>query len=278
VKARRVSFVFLSAYPFLVLALASPRPLRIPILHQSLGVVVCALGVAAAWILGARTLISEGAEGRTAALAGSLLFLPLALIALLWVGIGPPFQATLEENHMRFLVLLANAILVFCGFVALKEALSRSGESWHSTLGLAAGLAGGTAYILCISISVAQTIALQNGQDRSLLMPLVLFYDVIEFVACLLTYAATGWFALSMSRAGWFGRGAARAYVAVCALFVALLLARGLTFPEISARTEPWYTRPAVIAGIPAVPWVMPFLLGVVALRRAGAQSPGSMR
>ena len=28
--------------------------------------------------------------------------------------------------------------------------------------------------------------------------------------------------------------------------------------------------RPGFVAGIPAVPWIMPFLLGVVVLRRAG--------
>jgi hypothetical protein len=77
---------------------------------------------------------------------------------------------------------------------------------------------------------------------------------VLEFVACLLTYAATGMFALSMAKARWLGRGAARAYLAASALFVVLLLARGVEFPEISANTAPWYTRPGVIAGIPRGP------------------------
>lgn len=31
-----------------------------------------------------------------------------------------------------------------------------------------------------------------------------------------------------------------------------------------------WYTIPAFVAGIPAVPWIMPCLFGVVLLRRAG--------
>lgn len=271
--ARRTCFVFLSAFPFVVLALGSPRALRIPGLHQALGAVVCASGVIAAWILGARKLCSEGAEGRPAALAGSLLFLPIALVALLWVGIGPPFQATIEENHMRFLVLLADSILVAGGFVALKEALARAGEGWHSTLGFAAGLFGGMSYVACVSVSLAMSIAQVNGQDLAPMKPLGNFYSVLEFVACLLTYAATAQFALSMGRAGWLGRGPARAYAAVSALFVVLLLARGIEFPEISARTAPWYTRPGVIAGIPAIPWVMPVLLGVVALRRAGREA-----
>lgn len=271
-NARRRCFVFLSAYPFLVLALASPRALRIPVVHEVIGAFVCALGAIAAWILGARRIGSDETEGGPAALAGSLLLLPLLLVALLWVGIGPPFQATLEENHMRFEVLLADSILVACGFVALKTALGRAGEGWHSTLAFAVGIFGGTLYVLCIGISLSQVIALVNGKDEASVRILSGYYNVLEFVACLLTYVATALYALSMGRAGWFGRGAARAYVAVCALFVVLLLARGVEFPEISARTAPWYTRPGVIAGIPAVPWVMPALLGVVALRRAGRE------
>jgi hypothetical protein len=175
------------------------------------------------------------------------------VIALLWVGIGPPFQATIEENHMRFEVLLADAILVACGFVALKEALARAGEIRHSTPAFAAGIFAGTTYILCIGISLAQSIAQVSGQDLTSMRALSGYYDVLEFVACLLTYVAT-------------------------ALFVVLLLARGVEFPEISGRTAPWYTRPGVIAGIPAVPWLMPCLLGVVALRSAGGERARSVR
>ena len=56
----------------------------------------------------------------------------------------------------------------------------------------------------------------------------------------------------------------------IAVLFLAL---RGLPFPELTATTTVWYLQPAFIAGIPAVPWIMPFLLGVVLLRRAGNES-----
>jgi len=32
----------------------------------------------------------------------------------------------------------------------------------------------------------------------------------------------------------------------------------------------PWYASPGFIVGIPAVPFIIPFLFGVVLLRRAG--------
>jgi len=269
-KSRRASFVFLSVFPFVELAVVAPRALRVPGLHQGVGAVVCVSGAVAAWILGARRIPAEREEGGMAAVAGILLLLPWLLIGLLWVGLGPPFQATIEENHMRYLVLLASAILVPCGIVAMKEALCRAGETWHSTLVFAAGILGGMAYIACIGISLAVSMAQVKGEDLTPLRPSSGFYSVLEFVACLLTYAATGLLALSMGKVRWLGRGPARAYLAVSVLFVVLLVARGVEFPEISAHTAPWYTRPGVIAGIPAVPWLMPGLLGVVALRAAG--------
>src|SRR6185436_3929868 len=49
VNARRTCFVFLSAFPFVSLAIVAPRSLRTPGLQQGLGGVVCALGGIAAW-------------------------------------------------------------------------------------------------------------------------------------------------------------------------------------------------------------------------------------
>src|SRR5580765_1245252 len=126
--ASRISYIFLCALPFLLLVVGGVRALRIPGVYQSVGVVLFGVVLLAAWILGARVIASGAAEGRQVALAGTLLVAPWAIISLLWVGIGAPFQATPAENHMRFLVLLANSIVVAGGFVALKEALSEAGE------------------------------------------------------------------------------------------------------------------------------------------------------
>jgi hypothetical protein len=88
-----------------------------------------------------------------------------------------------------------------------------------------------------------------------------------------MTYLTTAAFATALARARILGRGAARAYAAASAILVLFLVMRGLEFPEISANTAPWYTRPGVIAGIPAIPWIMPCLLGAVVLRYTGVRS-----
>src|SRR5207245_11192865 len=88
--------------------------------------------------------------------------------------------------------------------------------------------------------------------------------------ACWSSPRATAAFAAALGQVRWLGRGAARAYVIASIVFIILLVMRGVSFPELSDASAPWYVRPGFVAGIPAVPWIMPFLLGVVVLRRAG--------
>lgn len=269
--SRRVSYIFLYTLPFLLLVVGGVRALRTHGVYQSVGVVLFALILMGAWILGARAMASGAAERRMVALAGTLFVVPWAVIALLWVGIGAPFQATPAENYMRFLVLIATSIVVAAAFVTLKQALSDAGERFYSTLGFAAGLTAGTAYLLCISLSVGVSAArLSSGHAPEVSAVMSGSYDILEFVACVTTYFATGAYAVSLGQARWLGRIAARAYVAASLVFVLFLFMRGVSYPEISANTAPWYTQPGVIAGIPAIPWIMPYLLGVVLLRRAG--------
>jgi hypothetical protein len=228
--------------------------------------------VIATWIVGPRVVGLKEARAGKLALAGCLLMLPWGIISVLWVGIGPPFQATLAENYMRFLVLVWNSILVTIGFVVLAAALHEAGERLYSIVGFAAALSAGTAYLVCLNLSLAQMVTVLHGDKTPMPATLAFFYSTIEFVACVMTYATTGVFATALWRARLFGRNAALGYVTASAILVLLIIMRGLEYPEISAQTAPWYTRPGVIAGIPAIPWIMPFLLGLVALRRAGAE------
>ncbi|MBI3399811.1 MAG: hypothetical protein HY048_00200 [Acidobacteria bacterium] len=98
--ARRISYIFLCTLPFLDLVVVGVRTLRIPGVYQVIGGVLFAVIVIAAWILGARVIGSGAAGGRRLALAGALLIVPFAIISLLWVGLGAPFQATMTENSI----------------------------------------------------------------------------------------------------------------------------------------------------------------------------------
>lgn len=204
--ALRFSYIFLCLGPFLAIAFAAIRALRIPGVYELIGGVNFAMFAIATWILARRGTKTELPEMQLAAIAGSILVLPFSLIALLWVGIGPPWFASPAENKMRYVVLVVMAAAVVCGCVALKEALGVAGERFYSTLGFAGMVLAGPFYLVGEAIMLA-------------------------------AYSAT---------------------------------VRTLQFPDPAAPSTPWYTLPGFIAGIPAVPFIIPYLLGVISLRHSG--------
>lgn len=269
--SRRVSYVFLCTVPGLAIIVAAVRSLRVPHVHQVIGWVLFGAIVTSAWMLGLRR-ISGSAEGeRRSALAGGLLIVPFALIALLWVGLGPPWGSTPPENVMRYQVLLVSAIAVTCGFVVLKGALSETGERYYSTLGFAAAMLAGAAYLIWMSFVLGtHVVEVRDGQVPPTIVALNDVFDILLDVACALTYLATAAFAASFGRTRWLGRGATRAFVAASLIALLCLVMRGMSFPNPAALSTAWYTQPGFVAGIPAIPFIMPFWLGLVLLRRAG--------
>jgi hypothetical protein len=267
----RVSFVFLCAVPVLTSGLTAVRALRISGVYQTVGAVHFAAVCLAAWMLGLRVIRGGTEERRRLALAAGLLLAPFALVSLLWVGLGPPWVANATENRMRYLVLLTGAIAVAGAFIVLKDVLSEAGERFYSVIGFSANIFAGAAYMIWLTFYVAvYVVKVRDGQVPPAIVPLINMSDILLFVACVLTYLTAGAFAVSLGRAGWLPRGAARAYVVANLVALLLIVVRGLSFPDPAASSTPWYTQPGLVVGIPAVPWIIPFLLGVVLLRRAG--------
>jgi hypothetical protein len=207
---------------------------------------------------------------RRLVLAGTLLVAPFALVGLLWVGLATPWEATPLENRMRYAVLLAMSVAVTTGFLALDDALRTAGErSWSLVGSVAAGLAG-AAYVVWLSFQLGLwVLTVRDGRAPRELAPLNQAFDVLLFAACALTYGATAGFTASLGRLGWMGRGVAAGSTGVSAVALAFLVARGLSFPDPTAISTPWYLTPGFVAGIPAIPWIVPALLGAILLRRA---------
>ena len=271
----RVSRWFLWLVPFLAAGLVGVRSLRASGAAPAIGGVVF-LGICVAvGALVVRAIRGRSEEGRLLAIAGVLLLVPFALIALLWVGLGTPWDSSPAENQMRYLVLLGASVGVTGGFVVLKEALCGFGERLFSTLGFGAGLLAGAGYLVWLSVQVgAWTTRVRTGEIPQAVVSLNDSLDTLLFAACALTYLATASFAASFGKARWIGRGASLAFLVVSLGAFVVLAIRGLSFPDPSAGAAAWHTRPGFIAGIPAVPWIVPHLLGVGALWRAGSRGP----
>src|SRR5438552_10874681 len=269
---RRVSYVFLCIFPFLSFVVFGVRAFRVPGVYQAVGVAYFAAIAIAAWTLGARAIRADAQDRRRLlGLAGTLLVTPFALVALLWVGLGAPWQANAAENQMRYLVLIVMATAIAGGFVVLREALSEAGERFYATLGFGAIMLSGPLYLLWNTFAFAAFFGKEHvGEMPAAIVSLRDMLDLLLFVAAFLTYLATVAFAASLGRVQWLGRRATRAFMIVSGVALLFLVIRGLQYPD--ARVTPWYTNPGFIVGIPAVPFIMPFLLGVVLLRRAGEE------
>lgn len=273
--------------------MASPSRTAVPVLYIALVAITALFGVpvhyatsthfllaaagiviigAAALTLAAPALRHGTAPARRHAIAGLLLVAPWAVFAVM-AGYGPPWAADAAQNHLRYKGLLLNIVLVGAGLTMLREALLETGERLWSTLGWAATAMATPAYLVWGAIIMGAYLAHNHphtGQVTLEASPLGPASDILLFFGGLLTYVATAAFAVSAYRAGWLKKRGMIAYVMVCLLAVLALLARGMEYPDAS---DAWYLTPGFVVGIPAIPWLMPFLLGVRCLRLAAADS-----
>lgn len=273
---RRVGYVFLCISPFLLMG-TMVRTLRIPGVYQAIaGTLVTAIAIAA-WKVGARAIRADAEERRRLALAGALLVAAWAVLSLFFPGLGPPQQATAAENQLRYLALLIAGALIVGGFVALKEALTEAGERFYSTLGFAATMLAAPLVLIFTVIQLGAYRAMERpsaGQETSGMTSLDELSILLLFFGCMLSYVATAAFAAALGRTLWLGRTASRAFVGTslfALLCVGIKVAVVLGSPQDPMWAfKTWYTIPGLVFSIPAMPLIIPYLMGVKLLHRAG--------
>jgi len=258
-RLRSVSHLVLSASLLIVVPLAGARPLRVPGVHQVVGLLVFSGLLFCAWALSRPTSAPISDTSLLARVAGSLFLAPFALVALLWVGLGTPWDSSTIENRMRYAVLVVASVAVTAAFVVAKEALSRPSNRLLPSLALASGTLSGAGYLVWSSFYLgAFASQVSSGSLAPGVHPVMNILDVLLFVSSALAYCATAALAYSLRKVDWLGPGPARAFAVLSAVAFTFLMLRGLSFPSPGQSPLPWFARPGFIVGIPAVPWVMP--------------------
>ena len=271
---RRLAFFVLCVSLLLVGVLFGVRAKYSSEVYYALTVVQLTVVCLAAWKTGAWTIRAEAMQTRRLALAGGLLVASWALFSFL-PGIGPPGDQTRAENALRYLILLISSIAIAGGLAVLKEALSEAGERFYSTLGFAAIVVATPLYL----VWAVGALGIFRGPKlvTTAVVPpgIALLSDVLEillFFGGALTYAATAAYAAALGKTQWLGSNITRFCVTASLFALLLLVLRGMQFPVRAEALMHWSTIPGFVVGIPAVPWIMPVLFGVILLRRAGGE------
>lgn len=93
-------------------------------------------------------------------------------------------------------------------------------------------------------------------------LPIRKQFGFISVIEVALTYLATAAFAASLKTAGWFRKTPSRIYIAI-SLLGFLLIALSTFSPDPIATI-------GFILSIPAVPFIMPYIMGINLMRQAG--------
>jgi len=234
--------------------------------------IFCAcLMIAAAWNLGGYHIKSHDQRLKQQATAALMLFAPWLLFSI-FAGMGPP-AATLQgwvntaaEQQIRYTILIAGGILFALGSTLLKSKLQAAGENLYSVMAFAAVNLAVPLFIINMAFwgyyltdAFRVFVQLNASKRPDLYGPTKSLFYVISIAEVLLMYLGTVFFAVSLKITGLFNPVACRYYIIFGLIGMVLVL-----LP--SYWPEPFGTAGYLVA-IPAVPFIMPYLIGVHLLR-----------
>ena len=272
--ARRVSQVFLWGAPFLspILMLAyRAGGLK---LYAIGGATLVILMAGAVWILAAGSITNPANNRPLPLLAGVLLIASLASAAVT-VTTGPPptsaaaWVATQTEQHVRYVGLLVAGLLALAGLGLLTARLREAGERVFSVLAFSAYMIATGLFVLFTlgALTIYDLVAQQAsaGNMPAWTSPLqILISSWLELYA-VLSYLATSLYAMALGKAGWLAKFGCAAFAGLGAIAAVSALIAIITPNGTGTLTHGLF-----VFLIPAVPLILPYLLGVNLVRRAG--------
>ncbi len=230
------------------------------------------LMIFSAYHLGAPRLWKQSSLGKQQAITALLLFIPWLLFSI-FAGMGPPPSSlqgwvnTAAEQQTRYTILIAGGILLLLGAALLKTRLQEAEENLYSVLAFAALSIAMPLFIINMAFwgyyltDAFRLFAANPAAKRPDLYVAVksLFY-VISVAEVVLFYLGTLLFAVALEITGSLSKPACRWYVG-CSLIAILLELIPPYWPE------PFGTAGYLVA-IPAITFIMPYLIGINLLRK----------
>ena len=233
------------------------------------------LMIVAAWVLGAH-IIKTGDQEKKHIAACALFFIVPTMLSSMFAGLGaPPYEnpkvwvSSATEQLTRYYFLLAMGVLIAFGYAILREKLKKTSGNYYSLLGFIAIQIAIPMYLIDMSfwgfyltklyrIMAASPI----GKTPEWVLPLRNQFFYINMMVAALVYLATAAFAMSLKKAGWFKPVSCNIYILISLVFF-LLDVLPPTLPEPFATFN-------FIVSIPAIPFMLPYFIGINLLRKVG--------
>ncbi len=270
---RNVSQLYLLFVPLLVILLGFGLGKTNYTFYVPIWLVNVFLMVLAAWILGLHTINTKNSN-RHLVLGAFSLIVPIILVSMFF-GLGPPpdtsqsWVDTAIEQQVRYSMLVMAGIGIVIGFALLREFLKNESENFYSLLGL-------TAIIIAIPIFILDmlfwgfylpelfkiVVASHAEKLPDWFQPTRVLFGLLSVVEVALTYLAIAAFSVSLRKVGLLRISSTRIYL-VISLFAFLIIVLSPFFPEV-------LTEAGFVVSIPAIPFLMPYYMGVILLRKVG--------
>lgn len=271
-KSRKISYIYLLSIPVIGFILAFSIGYSSYKIYVPLWIINAFLMLYSAWVLGFSKIRSENKEAALTAKGAFLLIIPFILISM-FAGLGPPPETTIRwvetmtEQQVRYFMLVIAGIFVAFGLAILTEKLREEGENYYSKLGWIAISIAIPLFIINMLywgfyLSELFKFQVSTGIENSpeWFAPIRKLFGLISVVEVSLTYLATALFAISFNITGKIGRTSCRVYVLISSIALLLIV--------LSAFFEEQFLIPGFIVSIPAVPFIMPYLIAVNLLKK----------
>jgi hypothetical protein len=268
--SKKVSRLYLLLVPIIVIIIGFGLGRISYLYYLPIWFVNVCLMLLASWVVGLRVI-----KTKQSYLAVGAFFLIVPIILVSWFfGLGPPpdtakeWVATATEQQVRYFTLTVAGIFIVLGFTFLKVKL-RTVENYYSLLGIALIYIAIPLFILDMlfwGFTLTETfkIVVSTNADSlpPWLSPLSKLFGMVSVVEVALTYLATIFFAVALKRAGFLSNTSSIIYVLLSLVaFMFIVLSAFLPEPFITA---------GFAVSIPAIPFIMPYYMGVSLLEKAG--------
>ena len=229
--------------------------------------------VISAWFLGFHVIRNHDSEKKQLALGAFFLIVPYLLVSMFF-GLGPPPETikgwveTATEQQIRYVMLITSGLFIVFGFSVLREKLKMTDGSFYSAIGFAAMMVAIPLFIVNMIFWSAYLPELfkmitASGVEKGpeWFRPIREEFNLLTNVEVAITYFAVAAFAASLRAAGWIGKTSSLTYAVIS--LVAFLI-------TVLPFSQQLLTIPFFIVTIPAVPFLMPYFMGINLLRRVG--------